>query len=239
MTAREAERRRVRRDLHDGLGPALAATRMKLDGALLLIDRNPERAKAILTKLADEVAGTVDDVRRLVDDLQPSVLAEIGLVAAVTEQARAFTGPVESGGALTVEVQAPAHLHGLAPGVELAAYRIACEALANVARHAHASRCRVTLGGGDDLRLRVDDNGVGIGSDARVGLGTISMEERAAELGGTCRIGASPLGGTQVAVSIPSRPVPAHGSNPTPPPQATTSTPSSAPQPRLDEATNR
>ena len=85
----------------------------------------------------------------------------------------------------------------------------------------------------------VDDNGVGIGSDARVGLGTISMEERAAELGGTCRIGASPLGGTQVAVSIPSRPVPAHGSNPTPPPQATTSTPSSAPQPRLDEATNR
>lgn len=88
---------------------------MKLDGALLLIDRNPERAKAILTKLADEVAGTVDDVRRLVDDLQPSVLAEIGLVAAVTEQARAFTGPVESGGALTVEVQAPAHLHGLAP----------------------------------------------------------------------------------------------------------------------------
>lgn len=97
---------------------------MKLDGALLLIDRNPERAKAILTKLADEVAGTVDDVRRLVDDLQPSVLAEIGLVAAVTEQARAFTGPVESGGALTVEVQAPAHLHGLAPGVELAAYRM-------------------------------------------------------------------------------------------------------------------
>lgn len=241
MTAREAERRRVRRDLHDGLGPALAATRMKLDGALLLIDGNPDQARAVLTKLADEVAGTVDDVRRLVDDLQPSVLSEIGLVAAVSEQARAFTGPLESGGALTVEVHAPMHLHGLAPGVEIAAYRIVCEALANVARHAGATRCRVTMTAGDDLRLRVDDDGVGIGANARVGLGTISMEERSAELGGTCCIGASPLGGTQVAVSIPSHPAVA----PTMP--TATRVPTSTPSPpptlaprahgrRLDEA---
>ncbi len=241
MTAREAERRRVRRDLHDGLGPALAATRMKLDGALLLIDRNPERAKAVLTKLAAEVAGTVDDVRRLVDDLQPSVLTEVGLVAAVTEQARAFTGPLESGGVLTVEVQAPVHLHGLAPEVELAAYRIVCEALANVVRHARAGHCRVMIIGGDDLQLRVDDDGVGIGCDAHLGLGTISMEERAAELGGTCRICASPMGGTLVAVSIPSRPVAAPVPKPPSPSPSPSPSPTllSAPQPRLDEATNR
>ncbi len=231
MTAREAERRRVRRDLHDGLGPALAATRMKLDGALLLIDRNPERAKAVLTQLAAEVAGTVDDVRRLVDDLQPSVLTEVGLVAAVTEQARAFTGPLESGGVLTVEVQAPVHLHGLASGVELAAYRIVCEALANVVRHARAGHCLVTIIGGDDLQLRVDDDGVGIGCDARIGLGTISMEERAAELGGRCRIGASPLGGTQVAVSIPSH----RGATPEPSPSPLLS-PSPSPSARSPQA---
>jgi signal transduction histidine kinase len=205
VTAREEERRRVRRDLHDGLGPALAAVRMKLDGARLLIDGDPQAAKAVLDRLTDEVRGTIADIRRLVHDLQPAALAEIGLVPAIVEQAAAFTGVVGEGGYLQVDVDAPAGIVGLPAAVEVAAYRIVGESLNNVVRHARASRCRVTLVADDPTALDVvvEDDGVGFTAEGRDGMGLASMAERAAELGGSCRVGRSALGGARIAVHLP------------------------------------
>ncbi len=204
VTTREEERRRIRRDLHDGLGPALAAVRMKLDAARILIDRDATASKEVLDQLADDVRSTIEDIRRLVYDLRPPALDEIGLVSAVREQARAFSGPTDDG-YLTVEVDADAALTGLPAAVEVAVYRIVNESLTNVVRHSHASRCLVGLDGDPErgIRLRIDDDGDGWRPDCRQGVGMQSMVERAAELGGTCRVGRSPLGGTRIEARLP------------------------------------
>ncbi|MBX3287462.1 MAG: hypothetical protein KF703_19095, partial [Actinobacteria bacterium] len=122
VTLREEERRRVRRDLHDGLGPALAAVGMKLDGARLMIDRDPEAAEALLTQVGDDVRTTIDDIRRLVYDLRPPALDEIGLVPTLAEQASSFSGPTVGGSYLDVSLDAPRHLPDLSAAVEVAAY---------------------------------------------------------------------------------------------------------------------
>lgn len=207
VTAREEERRRIRRDLHDGLGPALAAVRMKLDGARLLIDRDASEAKAVLDHLADDVRSTIEDIRRLVYDLRPPALDEIGLVSALREQARAFSGPTDDG-YLHVEIDADGSLACLPAAVEVAVYRIANESLNNVLRHAHASHCLVSLHSepGGDVHLVVDDDGGGCRATGRPGVGVQSMLERAAELGGTCRIERSPHGGTRVDARLPVAP---------------------------------
>jgi len=204
--AREEERRRLRRDLHDGLGPALAAVALRVDGARALMDDDPARATAVLTAVSRDVRATIDDIRRLVYDLQPPILDSVGLIAAIGEQAAAFSGAGDGGGPLAVDVAAPRQLPDLPAAVEVAAYRIVCEALANVSRHADASACRigieVTSGA---LALTIDDDGNGRGGRERPGVGTASMFERAGELGGQCSIGSGPLGGTRVSVTLPLR----------------------------------
>lgn len=208
--AREEERRRLRRDLHDGLGPALAAIAMRVDGARLLIDGDPARAQRVLAGLGDDVRTTIADVRRLVYDLQPPVLDAVGLVAAIAEQASAFSTPAGPTGGLVVELLAPPDFPELPAAIEVAAYRIACESLANVARHSGARRCVVTLAEGDGaLRLSVDDDGNGRDNTSAHGVGTASMIERATELGGRLTIGVSPMGGTRVLTTIPLIPPPA------------------------------
>lgn len=202
--AREEERRRLRRDLHDGLGPALAAIAMRADSARLLIGADPIRAGEILVGLGDEVRSTIADVRRLVYDLQPPVLDAMGLVAAIGEQAAALSGPSEHGIDLTVELLAPQDIPGLSAAVEVATYRIACEALANVVRHSAARHCVISLTReGQMLWLSVDDDGIGHDAAARRGVGTASMIERATELGGRLLIGASAMGGTRVLATLP------------------------------------
>ncbi len=203
VTTREEERRRLRRDLHDGLGPTLAGVKMKLDGARLLVDQDPDGAKDVLAQLTDEVHATIDDIRQLVHDLRPPVLDEVGLLAALAEQADAFTGPLDGGGFLVVDLDAPPAIRSLPAAIEVAAYRIVSEGLTNVARHAGASRCKVTVSLNGGLGLQVDDDGVGMAASARPGVGTASMVERANELGGSCRIGSSPLGGTRIMAHLP------------------------------------
>jgi signal transduction histidine kinase len=204
VTAREEERRRVRRDLHDGLGPALAAVQMKVEGARVLLARDPEGADRVLAQLTGEVHTTISDVRRLVHDLRPPALDELGLVHAVAEQADAFSGPVDGGGRLQVEVASPEPLPELPAAVEVAAYRIICEGLTNVVRHARAAACRVTLDVDDGaLLVVVDDDGTGVSVGDRPGLGLRSMGERATELGGACRLSRSPMGGTRVWARLP------------------------------------
>jgi signal transduction histidine kinase len=204
--AREEERRRLRRDLHDGLGPALAAVALRVDGARALLNDDPARATAVLTAVSSDVRSTIDDIRRLVYDLQPPILDSVGLIAAIGEQAAAFSEAGDGGGRLSVKVTAPQRLPDLPAAVEVAAYRIVCEALANVARHAGASACRIGIDvSAGALALTIDDDGNGRGGAERPGVGTASMFERAGELGGQCAIGRSPLGGTRVTVTLPLR----------------------------------
>ncbi len=193
VTAREEERRRLSGDLHDGLGPTLAGAVLTIDAARRVLATDPAAADALLDRAAASVEGTVADVRRLVYGLRPPALDQLGLTGALRQQAAA----------LGAEVVAPDVLPPLPAAVEAAAFRIAQEALANVARHAHARRAVVSMSVGETLRLEVADDGCGVAPDRRAGVGLTSMRERATELGGSFELVARPGGGTLLRVELP------------------------------------
>ncbi|TDW92004.1 MULTISPECIES: sensor histidine kinase [Kribbella] len=208
VAAREEERRRIRRDLHDGLGPSLGAVTLRIETARNLAKSAPDEADRILVQATTEMAAAVADVRRLVHDLRPPALDELGLVRAIQQQAEPFR---LAGLAVSVDADP---LGTLPAGVEVAAYRIASEALTNVARHAAASRCDIALRLDEAaLELSVQDDGIGIGEDVAAGVGMLSVRERVAELGGVCSVTCPPSGGTAVHVRLPLDAVPevAHG----------------------------
>jgi signal transduction histidine kinase len=199
VTTREEERRRLRRDLHDGLGSALTGMTFKLDAACNLLDRDPGAVRTLLNELKEQSQESIADIRRLVYNLLPPILDEWGLVAALREQVAHSQSP-----ALQVEVCVPECLPQLSAAVEVAAYRIALEALANAARHAHASRCTLRLEACEDaLVIEVQDNGQGLPPDVRAGVGISAMRERAAELGGSCVLDKTVDGGTRVTARLP------------------------------------
>jgi signal transduction histidine kinase len=222
VATREEERRRLRRDLHDGLGPTLASLALRLDAARKLVRRKPEDAEALLSRLKDQTQDTVGDVRRLVYGLRPPALDDLGLLAAVRQQAEGHgfvvhgfvvhgfpgdeaTGAVDGRG-LAFSLEAPEDLLPLPAAVEVAAYRIVQEALTNVARHARARTCRVRFSvdpAGGVLELEVTDDGVGMAEGRRAGVGLSSMRERAEELGGTLAVEPGPEGGTRVLARLP------------------------------------
>ena len=199
VAAREEERRRLRRDLHDGLGPALAGAALKVEAAENLLAFDPAAAVELLEDARSGIQDAVADVRRLVYALRPPALDELGLVGALREQAER----IGAADRLWVEIQAPEELPGLPAAVEVAVYRISLEAMTNSARHADARTCvvRVTLDG--DLELEVVDDGVGLPRDYRAGVGIASMRERADELGGTCDVEALDGRGTRVHARLP------------------------------------
>lgn len=204
VTAKEEERRRLRRDLHDGLGPQLAAVGLQLDTARALIDDRPAETKALLSSVKADIRETIDDIRRLVYGLRPPALDELGLLGAIRDCASRFDS--STAGGLMVTVRAPADLPPLPAAVEVAAYLVVNEAVTNVVRHAGARRCRVEVGfeSGQALTLTITDDGTSCQVDWRPGVGTASMAERAAELGGTLRIAvATPGRGTQVMARLP------------------------------------
>jgi two-component system NarL family sensor kinase len=196
FAARDDERRRLRRELHDGLGPTLAALALEIDRGRLLVRSDPDGADRLLDRLSSQVRDAVAGVRAIVDDLHPPPLDDLGLISAVEDLAGRFSGK------LTVTVEAEA-LPPLPAAVELAAYRIAAEAITNAARHSCASRCGVTLAAGRELELRVVDDGRGLPCDISDGMGLRSMRQRAADLGGCCTVARRPGGGTQVAARLP------------------------------------
>jgi signal transduction histidine kinase len=204
IAAREEERRRIRRDLHDSLGPSLGAVALRIETARNLARSNPDEADRMLEQATAEVAAALADVRRLVHDLRPPALDELGLVRAIEQQAERFRL-----GGMSVSVDG-SPLGALPAGVEVAAYRIASEALTNVARHAAASRCDITLrlAAGPVLELSVADDGIGIGEEVTAGVGLLSVRERAAELGGVCTVICPAGGGTVVQVRLPLDAVP-------------------------------
>src|SRR5947209_14365002 len=159
VTAREEERRRLRRDLHDGLGPTLAALTLKIGAARKLLTRDVTAADTLLLELNGDIETTVSDIRRLVSNMRPPSLDELGLVGAIRERVAQSTHTREADhvDGLHILVEAPESLPMLPAAVEVAAYRIVQESLTNVVRHAHASACRIHLSLNELLSLEIRD----------------------------------------------------------------------------------
>ncbi|GLX07165.1 sensor histidine kinase [Microbispora sp. NBRC 16548] len=207
LAAREEERRRLRRDLHDGLGQTLGELAMTVTMARLSLKTSPKAADGLLRDLRSGMDAVTGDLRQLVYGLRPPVLDDLGLAAAV----QALAGPDDPEGPATA-VSAEGDLADLPAAVEVAVYRIVQEALTNVRRHARATRVRVELRREPEaLRLLIADDGVGLPPERRSGVGLTSMRERTAELGGTCLVTGEPGAGTTVEVTLP---VPAAGAAP-------------------------
>jgi signal transduction histidine kinase len=203
VSAREEERRRLRRDLHDGLGPSLATLAMRLESVSELIERDPAGAAALADTLSEQARAEILEVRRLVDGLRPPALDQLGLVSALRQRAEQHRIPGAPEGHMTWTVEAHGDVEPLPAAVEVAAYRITLEAVTNALRHSGAETCTVTLVREDGtLVLRVRDTGRGLAADPRAGVGLTSMRERAEELGGNCTV-TSDDHGTLVEVRLP------------------------------------
>lgn len=214
LTAREEERRRLRRDLHDGLGQSLASLAMTLNVAHLSLERSPETADALLSELREGMDSVTADVRELVYGLRPPALDDLGLAGAVRALAGEAGAGLVAGEGPVAEVEVTGDLAGLPAAVEVAAYRIVQEALTNVRKHARARHVRVALHRGDELLVVVADDGVGVPAERRAGVGLSSMTERAAELGGTCAVTSEPGRGTTVTARLPAAGGPPPGADP-------------------------
>jgi signal transduction histidine kinase len=199
VTAVEDERRRLRRDLHDGLGPTLAAVASRIDVARMTAARAPEESQRALAAARQEVTGMLAEVRRLVHGLRPPALDDVGLARALRQRADQL-----SSAALRVEVEVDGDLDALPAAVEVACFRIVLEAVTNAVRHAAASRCTVRLRRTvEQLEVEVADDGTGIAESTRAGVGLLSLRERAEELGGRCEVKPVEPHGTVVTAVLP------------------------------------
>jgi len=193
IDAAEEERTRLRRELHDSLGPLLTGAAFKADGIALAARHRPERAESLAVELADQLRQSVEAVRRLAYGLRPAALDELGLVGALREEGSRF-------GLVKVTIDAPESMPALPSSVEVAAYRIAAEALTNVVRHSDARLASVRLTTDDGaLEMIISDNGTSTGPWSP-GLGLTSIKTRASEIGGACEAGPTSVGGRVVAV---------------------------------------
>jgi signal transduction histidine kinase len=218
VATREEERRRLRRDLHDGVGPTLTGLALQLNAARKLVasDRT-EDAEETLARLEARTQETIAEMRRLTHGLRPPALDDLGLIHSVRQQAAGqgmLDGPEHVGAAEPREngtvfsIEAPEELPELPAAVEVACYRIAQEAITNVSRHAHAGTCRVRFSvdrAAGTLALEISDDGEGMPEERVAGVGLSSMRERAEELGGTLTVGPRREGGTRVLARLPLR----------------------------------
>lgn len=199
VSAREEERRRIRRDLHDGLGPQLASQTLTLTAARRIYKEDPQAADKLLDEAIKHAQTATEDIRRVVHDLRPPALDDLGLIGAIRSQIDQF----KSSG-VWISMNIPEFLPPMPAAVEAACYMICQEALNNVTRHSGASTCRIDLTYGTELCLEIRDNGRGISDKPRTGVGLTSMRQRAEELGGTFELSSEPGKGTQLAVCLPS-----------------------------------
>jgi signal transduction histidine kinase len=185
ITAIEEERRRLRRDLHDGLGPTLSGIAHAAAAARNTLVNDPAAADVLLQGLRSDAAAAVGEIRRLVYDMRPPALDELGLVAALRQQVSVTHSP--AGGPVSVHVEAD-DLPALPASVEVAAFRIAVEAVNNSSRHSGAGEVFLHISQVDDqLEVIVRDAGTSTGPWVP-GVGLNSMRERAAEIGGTVEV---------------------------------------------------
>ncbi|HEY3513650.1 histidine kinase [Kribbella sp. NPDC051137] len=212
VSAREEERRRLRRDLHDGLGPTLTGVAFAADAAANLITTDTPRAVELLTRLRADTRAAITDVRRLVDDLRPPALDELGLVAALQQRADQMSIRAD-GTPIRVTVSADG-LPALPAALEVAAYRIATEALTNVVRHASATTAVLSLRCGTELEIEITDDGAPNGA-WHPGVGLQAMHDRTAELGGSLTALQTPTGGkVQARFPLPTQPTTTGGAEP-------------------------
>ncbi len=198
VTTREEERRRLRRDLHDGLGPQLASQTLTLSAARKLLYTDPQAADELLGEAAKHAQDAISDIRRLVYDLRPPALDDLGLVAALRSQTQQY---FQSG--ITFTVMAPEPLPPLPAAVEVACYRIAQEALTNVVKHSRALNCTVFLTVTDGLCVEASDDGQGFPANRPSGIGLASMRERVEELGGSFSVESKLGQGTKIRAWLP------------------------------------
>lgn len=203
VTAQEEERRRLRRDLHDGLGPTLTGVAMIADAATNYLDHDVPKARELLTTLRSDTRTAIADVRRIVENLRPPALDELGLIEALRQRVEQLRWRVD-GQTIQVRLDAPDEVPVLPAAVEAAGYRIVTEALNNVVRHSTASVAVMRVRCGQSLDMEVTDDGPPNGG-WQPGVGLQAMRERAAELGGRFEAGPSPAGG-RVFVSFPLEP---------------------------------
>lgn len=206
VAAREEERRRLRRDLHDGLGPLLTGLGLNLDAAQSQLTRDPDRAAGYLANAKDASAQVIADLRELVYGLRPPALDEFGLVAALRVQ----TDRIARDAGMAVDLISPDEL-ALPAAVEVATFRTIVEAVTNAVRHSTAEKVRVDIARSpEELTVTIFDdggetgagNGGGPGRAWPPGVGLTGMRERAEELGGTFAAGPAAEGGC-VRVTFP------------------------------------
>ncbi|MEW5870619.1 MAG: histidine kinase [Chloroflexota bacterium] len=204
VAAREESRRCLGNDLHDGVGHQLAGMARQVEKAAHLLEHDPAAARELLAEIAQQVNNTMAQVRGLAHQLHPPELELLGLVGALREQAQTHTSFV-------TQIDAPETIPTLPTEVETAAYYIAIEALSNVEKHAAAKsfHLRLTLTKDDSalhplvLEMELSDDGIGLPADRVDGLGLLSMQGRAVELGGTCQVEPAVTGGTLIRVCLP------------------------------------
>jgi signal transduction histidine kinase len=198
VSAREEERRTLRHDLHDGVGPALAAAALQVETARDIVGADPDRAVEMLGVVASRLGLAVDDVRRVVAGLRPAGLDDLGLPAALDELAHRFETPGRTVTARTDD------LPTRSAAVDAAAYLVAAEAVTNAVRHGDATTVAVDVAVHDGaLVLQVDDDGRGVPDPVPVGTGLSSMRARVEQLGGSFVVGPRDPSGTRVVARMP------------------------------------
>ncbi len=208
VAAQEAERQRIARDLHDETGQALTAIGMGLRGLEARVTRDPKRATDTLHELQTLAADSLKELQRLMTDLRPSHLDDLGLSAAL----RWYAGKVEERYPLKVRVEISGYEEPIEEAAKIATFRIIQEALNNVIKHAEAKNVKVELDFEEKgMRVNVRDDGRGfdpehikvVQSSSRPSLGLAGMQERAALLGGKVSFQTRPGQGTLIEAFIP------------------------------------
>jgi signal transduction histidine kinase len=205
VNEREDERLRIRRDLHDELGPILASQGLKLAAVRQMLHTQPEKAERLVDDIIQQSQQTIADIRRLVHGLRPPALDQLGLVEAVRDLVLHNGGDELGGSSMDFDISAPeSPLPRLPAAVEANAYRIVLEALANTARHAQAKYCAVKFEvEPDTFIIQIQDDGVGMPKEYRAGVGLRSMRARAEEIGGCLRVEPAQPHGTHITARLP------------------------------------
>jgi signal transduction histidine kinase len=194
VAAADLARRRIERDLHDGTQQRLVSLVLDLRAAEAAVPPELPELRAQLARVADSLAGALDELRELSRGIHPAILSEGGLGPALKALARRSVVPVE------LELDVPARLP---EPVEVAAYYVVSEALANAAKHARASVARVDVQTRDgSLHLSVRDDGVGGAAPGR-GSGLVGLTDRVEALGGTVRVHSPARQGTRLQIYLP------------------------------------
>jgi signal transduction histidine kinase len=200
VTAREEARRKLGSDLHDGVGHQLAGLARKTETAANILERDPSAAREMLNEVTGQLNNAITQVRSLAHQLHPPELELLGLAGALRERAQLQNG-------FMIYIDAPDHFPALPTAIETTAYYIALEALTNIEKHANARTAHIRFtwvdGNPSMLQMQITDDGSGLPPQPTRGLGILSMQARAAEVGGTCQIESNVAGGTCVRVSLP------------------------------------